>query len=122
MTEAGMRYGLSELRNEQFAAGVINDLNNLTYTVSAEETFTLNVFGPWFNSASDQEFTSGGVMTVNLPEGKLPDPVEFSIPAGVWAVNMDYTGDVRPSQTTMRDPVTSYARLDDTTLNLTVSK
>jgi outer membrane protein assembly factor BamB len=121
MTEAGMRYGLSQLRNEEFATGVIDDLNNLTYTVSPEETFTLNVFGPWFDSASDQTFIAGGNMTLNVPVGKLPQ--EFTMPANIWAVNLDYIGDQwgRPSETTMRDTITGFTRIDDTTLTITVS-
>jgi outer membrane protein assembly factor BamB len=119
MTEAGMRYGLSQLRNEEFATGVIDDLNNLTYTVSPEETFTLNVFGPWFDSASDQTFIAGGNMTLNVPVGKLPQ--EFTMPANIWAVNLDYIGSERPSETTMRDTITAFTRVDDTTLTITVS-
>jgi hypothetical protein len=115
MTEAGMRYGLSQLRNNEFATGVIDDLNNTTYTLSAEETFTLNIFGPWFDSASDQNISSGGSLTLKVPEGTLPQ--DFIIPANIWIVNYDYI-DSPSTSTTPRDPISGFSRIDDTTLTI----
>lgn len=121
MTEAGMRYGLSELRNSEFATSVIDTLNTTTYTLNPDETFTLNIFGPWFDSDSDQTFSSGGDLTLRVPEGKFPQ--EYIIPTNIWAVNLDYIGDVndRPSTTTMRDKIGGFSRIDDTTLTINVT-
>jgi len=119
MTEAGMRYGLSQLRNNEFAPSVIDDLNNTTYTLSAEETFTLNIFGPWFDSASDQSFSAGGNLTLNVPEGERPQDFKINFPADIWVVNYDYIGDSLSTSTSVRDPITSFSGTNPLTIGLT---
>ena len=116
MTEAGMRYGLSELRNSGFSTSVVNDLNTKTYTISSGETFTLNIFGLWYESGTDQSISGGGDLTLNVTTGKIPQ--EFSIPANIWIVNLDFIGGERPSDTTMRDKINGFLKIDDTTLTL----
>jgi outer membrane protein assembly factor BamB len=116
MTEAGMRYGLSELRNSEFATGVIDTLNTTTYTLNPTETFTLNIFGPWFDSPSDH---SAGNLTLKVPEGKIPQ--NFNIPADIWVVNFEYFGDSLSTLTTVRSPVLGFSRIDDTTLEIQLS-
>jgi outer membrane protein assembly factor BamB len=110
VSEAGMRYGLSELRNSGFATATIDHLNSTTYTLGAGETFELNVFGPWFDSTSNQSFSSGGYLILHVPRGKLPQ--DFNIPAGLWVVNFDHIGE-NPSYTTSRDLIEDFTKIDD---------
>ena len=113
MTEAGMRYGLSELRNSEFATSVIDTLNTTTYTLDPIESFTLNIFGPWFDSPSDH---SAGNLTLKAPEGKIPQ--NFNIPADSWVVNFEYFGDTLSTSTAVRDRISGFSRIDDTTLEI----
>jgi hypothetical protein len=54
MAESGVRYASSELRKADFEENIIIDpLNTLTYTVSGEGSFNINIFSPWFDSNSE---------------------------------------------------------------------
>jgi outer membrane protein assembly factor BamB len=85
--ESGMRYALSELRNTGFATETISKLNETAaYTLDTGQTFSINVFGPWFDVASE----NSGSITLTVPEGKDGKiPAGFNIPAGLWMVDYD---------------------------------
>ena len=97
MTEAGMRYALSELRNTNDWTDRIAELNATTFTVSPEETFTLNIFGPWFQSGSYQAKNTGDDLTLAVPEGELPEAytVDTSSPY-LSVINYNYVGSTIP--------------------------
>ncbi len=118
LTEAGMRYGLSELRNEEFATSVIDALNNLIYTVSAGETFTLNVFGPWFDSSAFQDITTGDNLLLTVVKGEIPE--DYSIPSSppyVSIVNLDYVTTLTAQGSA---EIQGYTPTSPTTLELTL--
>ena len=61
MAESGMRYAFSEIRKADFDQDVmINTLNATTYTVSPTESFTINVFSPWFGTNGNHAIAPGG--------------------------------------------------------------
>jgi outer membrane protein assembly factor BamB len=116
MGESGMRYAFSELRNNDFDPNVIETLNTTTYTLNSPGTFTINVFGPWFDSLSEQ-IISDSQLTLNVPQGELPD--NFDVPDGLWVINFEYTGS-DTDETYMRSDISNYQRSDDTTLTFNV--
>ncbi len=84
--ESAIRYATSELRNTNFATATVDALNNRTYNVAPSGSFTVNVFGPWFDFVS----YDGSDLSLTVPEGKIPEG--FSIPVGLWYVNYDHIG------------------------------
>jgi outer membrane protein assembly factor BamB len=91
--ESAKRYAMSELRNTNFDPETITDLNNLTYNVEPSESFTINVFGPWFDANANINCPVGTFichLPLTVPEGKIPEG--FTIPAGLWVVNYDHIG------------------------------
>jgi outer membrane protein assembly factor BamB len=117
MAESGMRYAFSELRNNDFDPDVINTLSTTTYTLNSPGSFTINVFGPWFDSLSEQ-IISDSQLTLNVPEGELPD--NYDVPDGLWVINFEYTGS-DTDETYMRSDISNYQRTDDTTFTFDVS-
>ncbi|UCF90618.1 MAG: PQQ-like beta-propeller repeat protein, partial [Desulfobacterales bacterium] len=116
MAESGTRYAISEIRNSDFDSDIIDTLNTTTYTVNGGGRFTINVFGPWFESLSDQSQSAGLNLTLNVPEGNLPQ--DFSVPPGppyVSVVNWEYI-DIATGGATAQ--VQGFTRVDDKTLNL----
>jgi hypothetical protein len=108
LSESGVRYVASELREADFEEDIIIDpLNTLTYTVSGAGSFDPNIFSPWFDSNASVD--SPDVISLNVPLGELPD--DFTAPAvnGVWVVNYDYVTGTDPDITTMRDEAISYS-------------
>ena len=92
MAESGMRYGFSEIRNTDFDIDFMRDtLNTTTYSIGGAESFTINVFSPWFESPSNQTIGSGGGnLALEMPVGELPDG--YSIPtSNIFAINWRYT-------------------------------
>ena len=88
MAESGMRYAFSEIRNANFDLDFMNDtLNTTTYKIGGTESFTVNVFSPWFESPSNQTIGSGGGnLALEMPVGELPDG--YSIPtSNIFAIN-----------------------------------
>jgi len=115
-SESGMRYAFSELRNTDFATATIDRLNSTTaYTLDTGQTFSVNVFGPWFDAASDQILSSGDTLSLTVPEGKIPSG--FTIPNGLWLVNYDY---LDLTLTSARVHIDGWSKVDDTTLTITV--
>ena len=81
LSEAGIRYAASELRAADFSRTTITTLNNTVYSVSAAGRFDLNVFSPWFESASPYD-TGTQLVNVDVPEGEVPTGYLASLPAG----------------------------------------
>lgn len=103
LAEAGLRYTVSELRNKGYTKGVISALNNTTYTLTDVGTFTVNVFGKWFESTADYD-ASSGTLSLNIPQwnsstGNFPNDTittdEFDIPTGAWVVNLEGLRDAK---------------------------
>ena len=117
--EAAMRYAFSELRNEGFATGTVNDLNSNTYTLDPTGSFSFNIFGPWFDSESEQlDKNSDYDFRLKVAEGEIP--TNYSIPAGppyLSIVNFEYT-DISISQSSAE--IKGYSKIDSTTLDLTL--
>jgi Tfp pilus assembly protein PilX len=70
--ESGVRYGMSELRNNGFTDATINTLNRTTYNMPPSGKFEVNVFSPWFESASNQSVDPSGSVQLNVAHGMSP--------------------------------------------------
>ena len=95
LSEAGIRYAMSELRAADFAKTTINNLNATTYKTSSTESFEPNIFSPWFEpeSAIDISAGDGNDEIVEISEGKLPPGFNAIIPTDdpfLTLVNYDY--------------------------------
>lgn len=82
LAEAGLRYGLSELRTENgFSIANIATLNNTEYKMPPSGNFDITVFGAWFKSPSNQSVASG-TLSVEIDKGKIPPSFfEITLPA-----------------------------------------
>jgi len=89
LAESGMRYAVSELRNDGYRRAVISRLNTTTYTVDDAGDFDLNVFGKWFQA--DADHTGSTDIALAVPEGEVPN--SFSIPANVYLLNLESARD-----------------------------
>ncbi len=85
LAESGTRYAFSQLRDSGFDSNEINTLNSTTYSVNQTGTFSLKVFGPWFDSDSGYNITGTGQVTINIAEGSIPD--DFSILPNAFLFN-----------------------------------
>ena len=81
LSEAGVRYAMSEMRANDFSKVTITQLNNTLYTIDSAGQFNLNIFSPWFEAASSYD-TGAQQLTVDVPEGELPEGYLASLPAG----------------------------------------
>jgi len=97
LAEAGLRYAVSELRNKGYTKEVISTLNNTTYTLDDAGTFTVNVFGKWFETTGDYS-QPNGTLILSTPQwnasmGDFPSDTitekDFTIPVGAWVVNYE---------------------------------
>ena len=91
--ESGVRYGMSELRNIGFTDATINTLNQTTYNMPPSGQFEVNVFSPWFESASNQTIDPSGSVQLNVAHGDVPDGFLGKIPTSsplLRVVNNDY--------------------------------
>ncbi len=91
--ESGVRYGMSELRNIGFTDATINTLNQTTYNMPPSGQFEVNVFSPWFESASSQSIDPSGSVQLNVAHGDVPDGFLGKIPTSsplLRVVNNDY--------------------------------
>ncbi len=110
LAEAGMRYAISELRNNGYTKGTISTLNSTTYTLDDAGSFTLNVLGKWFTidqatHPAGYNNTISGTISLDVPQGTFPsDQIsasDFDIPgSNIHLVNLEsyrdsiiYTGD-----------------------------
>jgi outer membrane protein assembly factor BamB len=71
LSESGIRYGLSELRQKGFTTSNITTLNNTIYKMPPSGDFAITVFGSWFKSPSNQSVASGA-LSVEIDKGKIP--------------------------------------------------
>ena len=72
LAEAGLRYGLSELRKVNgFSTSNIATLNDTLYKMPPSGDFDITVFGAWFKSPSNQSVSSGA-LSVEIDKGKIP--------------------------------------------------
>jgi len=85
LAESGTRYAFSQLRDSDFDSIEINTLNSTTYSMTQAGTFSLKVFGPWFDSNSDYNIIGNGQVTINISEGSIPD--DFSIVSNAFLFN-----------------------------------
>lgn len=92
LAESGMRYAISELRNTGYSTSTLSTLNSTTYTLDDAGSFTVNVFGKWFEA--DPSYSSGsGTLTLITPQGEFPSSTistdDFDIPTNAWVVNLE---------------------------------
>ena len=82
LAEAGLRYGLSELRKVNgFTTSNIATLNDTLHKIPPSGDFDITVFGAWFKSPSNQSLSSGA-LSVEIDKGKIPVSFfEKSLPA-----------------------------------------
>jgi outer membrane protein assembly factor BamB len=76
LSESGIRYGASELRNNGFSTTEINSLNNTIYKLSPSGEFEIAVFGAWFLSPMDpglnnKLFAPGDAVPLQVGKGKI---------------------------------------------------
>ncbi len=72
LSESGIRYAVSELRQSGFSEmNIINPLNTTSYKMPPSGGFDIRVFGAWFRSPSNQNVASGTI-TAELEKGKIP--------------------------------------------------
>ncbi len=116
MAESAVRYAFSELRHSSFSPAVFNALNTTTYNAKDAESFTINAFSPWFASAKLQILSAGNILELTVPTGKIPPG--FTIPDGSRIINFEYTD---PTIDGAKSQIANYTRIDDRTLQLTVS-
>ncbi|MHC4537902.1 MAG: outer membrane protein assembly factor BamB family protein, partial [Planctomycetota bacterium] len=118
MAESGIRYALSEIRNNNFNDNFVQTLNSQTYTLDEGGSFSINIFSPWF------EYTSidGNNLTLDVPNaGKIPK--NFSIP-NITLIHWNNFKGSPPSSPPPADsyePITgSSASAPNTSLTITV--
>ncbi|MFO7687585.1 MAG: hypothetical protein R6V60_15990, partial [Desulfobacterales bacterium] len=92
LSESGMRYAMSALRNRGFSDDVIDPLNQTIFNLQPSGAFDLNVFSYWFESASDQSISGSGSGTimVEIPKGEIPPGIWATAPANLFLVNCNY--------------------------------
>jgi hypothetical protein len=109
LSESGVRYTASELREADFEEDIIIDpLNTLTYTLSGAGSFDPNIFSPWFDS--DASVDSPDVISISPRLGELPDDFSINAVNGVWVVNYDFITGENPDLTTTRDRINSFGK------------
>jgi outer membrane protein assembly factor BamB len=83
LAEAGLRYGLSELRQKGFTTLNITTLNDTIFKMPPSGEFDITVFGAWFKSPSNQS-VAGGTLSVEIDKGRIPPSFfENALPAVV---------------------------------------
>jgi outer membrane protein assembly factor BamB len=80
LSEAGVRYAMSELRANDFSESSIVTLNDTNYTLSPPGQFKLNIFSNWVDPTS--RYYTGTQPVVDVPEGELPNGYLESLPIG----------------------------------------
>ena len=93
LAESGLRYGVSEVRAGNFSENLIENLNSTTYLMPPSGRFRVNVFGPWFESPSEQDLSGAGELNLRTGEGEIPDgflPKIQTASPHLWLVNYDY--------------------------------
>jgi outer membrane protein assembly factor BamB len=120
LSDAGIRYAASELRAADFSPTSLTTLNNTVYTVSGAGRFDLNVFSPWFESASIYD-TGTQSVNVDVPEGEVPAGYLASLPAGdpdLLLVNYNYFNLSNPDA---QSPITGFTAGTPTSFQIQLS-
>jgi hypothetical protein len=95
---------------------MINTLNTTTYKIGGTESFTINVFSPWFDAAGNTQLPGGGSLPLLVPIGALP--TGYTIPTNnIFAINYEFTGNSPNDESGSWAPVASFDKLT-TTLTL----
>jgi outer membrane protein assembly factor BamB len=95
LSEAGVRYAMSEMLSGKFSKDVIDDLNTIEYSFSASDKFKINVFSPWFEPESilllENAFSEQNV-NFDIVEGRLPAGLTDKLTGGtdLYLVNYDF--------------------------------
>jgi hypothetical protein len=113
LAESGLRYGVSEVRAGNFSETLIENLNSTTYLMPPSGRFRVNVFGPWFESPSEQDLSGAGSINLRTDEGEIPTGFLSKIPSTspyLRLVNYDY---INPSANRPLD--TAIAEITGTT-------
>jgi hypothetical protein len=123
--ESSVRYGMSELRNNSFSSSTIDTLNDTTYNMPPDGGFEVNVFTPWFESASNQSVETSGSVQLNIAKGEIPDGFIGIIPTNsplLRVVNYNYinTSGGGP-QESARAQVSGRSLTDPNTVQLDLS-
>ncbi|NNL76879.1 MAG: hypothetical protein HKO68_11135, partial [Desulfobacterales bacterium] len=116
MAESGIRFALSEIRNNNFNDSFVQSLNNTaSYSLTEGGSFSINVFSPWFEYSS----TAGNTLTVDVPNaGEIPD--NFTIPNITLVHWNNFSGSPPPLDSW--EPITgSSATAGNTSLTITVT-
>ena len=71
LSESGIRYAISELRQGGFSATNVNRINANPFSVPPAGSFRVTVLGAWFQSPSNQN-VAGGTLAVELEKGRIP--------------------------------------------------
>jgi outer membrane protein assembly factor BamB len=123
MSESGIRYAMSELRNGNFSAALINNtLNSTIYTVNPSGKFSLKIFSAGFKSVAGATIgSSGGDIILKTKVGRIPN--DYSIPKNstVSIVNSAYTGIKYQNSPVTNSPITDFAWVDDNSIRLHLS-
>jgi type II secretory pathway pseudopilin PulG len=121
MQESGIRYAFSELRNSGFETSVIDALNTIeNYNINPSGSFSVNVFGPWFESGTNQVLPSGGGnLALTVPVVREIPEAYLLTPSNMYIVNFDYIGDDL-SISTLTDQIYNWSKTDPDALTLTI--
>ena len=81
LSESGLRYGMSELRSNDFSKTVVADLNDLTYSVSPSGSFDIFAFGHYFESPTEQtDKSKDDFISLKVKKGEIPQAFLAQIP------------------------------------------
>jgi outer membrane protein assembly factor BamB len=70
---------------------MINTLNTTTYKIGGTESFTINVFSPWFDADGTQAVGGEQNLDLDVPVGKIP--LAYTFPQdSIHAINFEFTG------------------------------
>jgi outer membrane protein assembly factor BamB len=122
LSESGIRYAVSELRQNGFSQTNINNLNTTNYKMPPSGGFDIRVFGAWFRSPSNQNVASGTI-TVELEKGKIPSGFNTKL-GNVLSELYVVAYSLDPRSATQKPNVNEYAKvadysvINDTTLDL----
>ena len=121
VAEAGLRYGLSELRKVTgFSTLNIATLNDTLYKMPPSGDFNITVFGAWFKSPTYQDDISKGIL-MEVEKGKIPsgffDKNLTPVIADLYIVNVGF--DLTSSDATAK--VTGFSDTSDTSFKVSVS-
>ena len=88
MAESGVRYGMSELRNNEFANDIFKQLIETKYIIDQTNSFEFNIYSISLRSPANQSNPSITLNKLNSDIGEIPD--NFILPSNsIYAINMN---------------------------------